>query len=434
MCAKYIFQTIAFAVSFVLCISTDRTARCQQYAGVVLYPISFPYTESHVSEFPSAASGGQVVGSATIVQPVGPGNSYAHLWVAPGGEPVDLTPANGGAVAYGTDGTQQVGVGSTGAILWDGTATSAVAPNPTNLLGFIASTAYGVKAGQQVGYGQLSGGAVAHALLWNGTADSAVDLNPPGFGGSTAIGTDGLHQVGYGGGPSTVRTHALLWSGSANSVVDLHPTQFSDITDTFAYGVGGGQEVGVGLAADGLNRAIVWSGSANSAVELHPTGFDSSTAYGTNGIYQVGFGSFEGDLGGIPSNIHHALLWNGSAASVVDLNSLLPFSPRRFGGLHHRRPRQCLRRCERLRRGMVPRSRTRRLRAGLCRTSNDDRRCLPDAWRLPKRSQSCRFAACVGRSGKGFAVVAHRFGSNILVLCVGLLSSVSKTQYEFCLP
>jgi hypothetical protein len=109
--------------------------------------------------------------------------------------------------------------------------------------------------------------------------------------------------------------------------VDLHPTQFSDITDTFAYGVGGGQEVGVGLAADGLNRAIVWSGSANSAVELHPTGFDSSTAYGTNGIYQVGFGSVEGDLGGIPSNIHHALLWNGSAASVVDLNSLLPFSP-----------------------------------------------------------------------------------------------------------
>jgi probable HAF family extracellular repeat protein len=50
---------------------------------------------------------------------------------------------------------------------------------------------------------------------------------------------------------------------------------------------------------------------------LHPGEFESSYAYGTNGTQQVGYGWSwtTGD---------HALLWNGTAASYVDLHQFLP--------------------------------------------------------------------------------------------------------------
>jgi hypothetical protein len=299
----------------------------------VLYSFEYPLPQSQLSDFPFAASGGQIVGSAVVVNPLG-GNSYAHLWTPPGGQLVDLTPINSNAVANGTDGTHQVGysgINGTHATLWSGTQSSAVDLHPTNLAGFESSIAYGVRGGQEVGIGYLNGpGVVSHALLWNGSAGSAVDLNPASFQNSRAIGTDGIHQVGGGFNSGVGNEHALLWSGTENSAVDLNPTNLVGFDGSLAYAIGGGQQVGIGQGSStgglGVSHALLWSGTANSAVDLHPTGFDNSTAFGTNGVNQVGYGSVMGNIGGTTTELRHALLWSGSATSVLDLNSLLPFA------------------------------------------------------------------------------------------------------------
>ncbi|MGD0770937.1 MAG: hypothetical protein ABSB42_22365 [Tepidisphaeraceae bacterium] len=182
-------------------------------------------------------------------------NSHALLWSGTAGSAVDLNPTDLGGItgsaAFGTNGTQQVGYGygsgtgnSDHALLWSGSAGSAVDLNPTNLNGITTSVAWGTNGAQQVGYGlgYISGtGDFSHALLWSGTAGSAVDLNPTDFSGiasSFAFGTNGTQQVGYGAGSGTGNnSHALLWSGSAGSAVDLQtllPSSGS-WTDSTAY-------------------------------------------------------------------------------------------------------------------------------------------------------------------------------------------------------
>ena len=60
-------------------------------------------------------------------------------------------------------------------------------------------------------------------------------------------------------------------------------------------------------------------GENYTAINLNPSGFDFSMAYGTSGTQQAGFG-----YGSATSYYNHALLWNGSATSFVDLSQLLP--------------------------------------------------------------------------------------------------------------
>src|SRR5262249_19181211 len=152
----------------------------------------------------------------------------------------------------------------------------AVDLNPGNLLGANSSSAAGDTNGsQQVGsgYGATTGGInFPHALLWTGTATSAVDLNPGNLLGanssSNANATNGSQQVGYGYGATTGGSnfsHALLWTGSAASAVDLHPANLlganssSGATDT-----NGSQQVGAGYGANtgGNKHALVWTGTA----------------------------------------------------------------------------------------------------------------------------------------------------------------------------
>lgn len=54
-------------------------------------------------------------------------------------------------------------------------------------------------------------------------------------------------------------------------------------------------------------------------VDLNPHGFDESYGYATNGEEQVGIGD-----GSATRGEAHALLWHGTAASVVDLHAFLP--------------------------------------------------------------------------------------------------------------
>jgi len=86
-------------------------------------------------------------------------------------------------------------------------------------------------------------------------------------------------------------------------------------------GINGSQQVGVGYgsATGDEYHALLWNGTAASYVDLNPSGFTSSGANGTNGTQQVGGGS-----GSATGGQGHALLWNGSANSYVDLHQFLP--------------------------------------------------------------------------------------------------------------
>jgi hypothetical protein len=65
----------------------------------------------------------------------------------------------------------------------------------------------------------------------------------------------------------------------------------------------------------GTSHALLWHGSADSVVELHPAGFDVSFAFDVSGNEQVGDGVIS-----LQTFVTHALLWHGTAESVVDLH------------------------------------------------------------------------------------------------------------------
>jgi hypothetical protein len=250
------------------------------------------------------------------------------------------------------------------AVLWRGSASSLVSLHPN---GFISSAATATSGGMQAGWGYMPGGR-QHALKWAGSSDTAVDLDPDGFwsqataisgeqvvgwgaqGGnagpshallwnsrdvvdlhpagfsqSNAFATDGVQQVGGGiSNGDNSRAHALLWMGAADKVVDLHPLG-GYVVWSVALGVSGGQQVGAGinsLAGPGINswgswHALLWTGSAQSVVDLHPSGFRESSAVAVAAGRQVGHGT-------MADGSSRALLWNGTAGSVVDLHVFLP--------------------------------------------------------------------------------------------------------------
>lgn len=108
--------------------------------------------------------------------------------------------------------------------------------------------------------------------------------------------------------------HALLWTGAGLPT----PLDDSAYAASFANAIGGDQVVGAGPpdAQHADTHALLWTGSAHTLVDLHPTqlGFASSLAAGTNGSEQVGSGSMQS------GGASHALLWHNTAASVVDLH------------------------------------------------------------------------------------------------------------------
>ncbi len=81
------------------------------------------------------------------------------------------------------------------------------------------------------------------------------------------------------------------------------------------YGAEGTQQAGYARDEedDGLRHAMLWNGSAESYVDLHPGELNESQALGICGTQQVGFGHNIGAPG------YKAYLWNGSVESWVDL-------------------------------------------------------------------------------------------------------------------
>ena len=202
---------------------------------------------------------------------------HPFMWSGSAASAVDLTPFGigfGAGNALDTDGLQQVGYGQqllgvnafSGpfAVVWSGTAASAVNLNPANS---IESQAKAVLNGQQVGYAFSP----HRAVLWTGSAASVQELNPVGFISSEANATNGLQQVGFGLVMSALnvptRSHALVWSGSATSVIDLNQFLPIGFTESAATGIDQAGNI-VGWASKGSHfnaanvHAVMWKLSA----------------------------------------------------------------------------------------------------------------------------------------------------------------------------
>ncbi|MDQ2986131.1 MAG: hypothetical protein M3R13_05350 [Armatimonadota bacterium] len=162
------------------------------------------------------------------------------------------------------------------------------------------SAAWGVNAGETVGYVRVNG--VDRAVVWRGLTSEPDYLASEGsyatkLRGSTAIG-GGVYVNG--------EPHAALWPTSKSTWIDLAPPGAGF---TLVAGVGGLLQAGrYGT------QAAVWQGSPASMVVLAPKGSTGSEALAPDGVYQVGSARFGG-----PAD--RAYLWQGSAESGIDLTS-----------------------------------------------------------------------------------------------------------------
>lgn len=110
----------------------------------------------------------------------------------------------------------------------------------------------------------------------------------------------------------------LLCTGVANAqyTVEILHSPLVPAANSYGAGAGGGQQVGhTNLFLAGPSRALLWEGSAKSLVDLHPAGWDASYAMATDGKRQVGWRErHTGNIG------QFATMWSGSAKGWVDLH------------------------------------------------------------------------------------------------------------------
>lgn len=242
---------------------------------------------------------------------VGIGQSKPVLWHSSSKEWINLAPGVGDSgIVFGMHGDRQAGLFNAHATLWSGTAQSRIDLHPAWAQ---LSAAHAVWGSEQVGW---AGTTVERAALWRGSAASYVDLHPAGAVQSRADAVAVGHQGGAVEYPHPVSgtvQHAALWSGSAASFIDLNPPGASG---SFLLGMSPGQQVGAVVYPTTALHATLWTGTPESAIDLHPIGIQSmSRAYGTCGSAQVGqVMYFTGN----------AVIWFGSAQSVVNLHDFLP--------------------------------------------------------------------------------------------------------------
>lgn len=217
------------------------------------------------------------------------------------------------SIASGTGAGQQVGSVVVGGLprarAWAGSAALWVDLNP---LGATQSQSLSIDAGHQWGWANFGG--ATHAGRWSGSAATWVDMHPsnPDVIYSDIKHARGGQQVGNSFTVGTFGTHASVWSGTAASFVDLHP---DSMLESWGVATDGATQVGIAFdPGDGTGRASMWTGSATSWVNLNPAGATESWALAADAGLQFGWANFGGAT--LPS------MWSGSSASWTDLTPL----------------------------------------------------------------------------------------------------------------
>lgn len=251
--------------------------------------------QGYYSSLAYGVSGGRQVGEADPIDPVTGLDigSHAVVWSGTAASIVDLNPPGfAGSVARAISGLQAVGQGAgpaTGgaahALLWDVGTGGYVDLHPANGP-YSLTVAYGTNGTQQVGYGFVpdpSGpfngvfnqNGYVHALLWTGTPDSVVDLNqflPPGFTDAYAYGIDSQGTIsGSAMGPATISlltsmpmAHGFLWTPSVSASM---PSLVSITLDQSTVQAGG-----QATATVTLNQAAPVGGTLVSLLSSDPAG------------------------------------------------------------------------------------------------------------------------------------------------------------------
>jgi hypothetical protein len=107
-------------------------------------------------------------------------------------------------------------------------------------------------------------------------------------------------------------SHAVFWDPSGTPI-DLNPAGYRSST---GHATDGSQQVGYGQpTTGGGEHALLWSGSAASVVDLTPPGFGFSVAVGIGGGQQVGYASSPATAGA-----SNAFIWTGTGASGVNIH------------------------------------------------------------------------------------------------------------------
>lgn len=150
----------------------------------------------------------------------------------------------------------------------------------------------------------------AKPTVWTDSGTTVL-TSPTGIG-SFAKSGRGNQVVGETNEGGSAR--AVLWDvTSPTTPTILAPAGFSN---SRTYDTDGTSQVGYGqenTQSPFHIHALLWQGSAQSAVDLHSSLFTDDYAYAVNGSSQVGFG--------LTADSHyHAVLWSGSAASAMDLH------------------------------------------------------------------------------------------------------------------
>lgn len=79
--------------------------------------------------------------------------------------------------------------------------------------------------------------------------------------------------------------------------------------------------VGHGYPDGGVWHALIWTDGGATITDIHPAGYFTSFLYAMNQTHQVGLATTLPDDNG--NNNEHAMVWNGTAASAVDLHAFL---------------------------------------------------------------------------------------------------------------
>jgi hypothetical protein len=211
--------------------------------------------------------------------------------------------------------------------MWSGTAGSWI---DLNIPG-IGSVARDLDAGQQVGdMADFQGN--GHAMLWSGTAASAVDLSPAGTWDSIAYAVHAGTQVGTAtttgasGGPAY---RAYAWTGTAASAVNLHsflPSNFYSSEARDVWSVGGVTYVaGFGMnSTTGRFEALLWGFQPPHCPADLDNGSNSGTPDGAVDINDLLFFLVQFEGGADAADLDNGS-GTGTPDGGVDINDLLYF-------------------------------------------------------------------------------------------------------------
>jgi hypothetical protein len=144
---------------------------------------------------------------------------------------------------------------------------------------------------------------------------SVIDLSPKKYQISEATAVDGSQIAGWGQKKINGIDQPLFWTGNPPHVVNLNNSSAGFVWSRVE-GVSNNCQAGWGrgIVTDDSQHAVIWNSTKDSEVDLNPANFMSSQAYGLGGNQEVGYGR---SMDGGPN---HALLWTGTAQSMVDLN------------------------------------------------------------------------------------------------------------------